>query len=224
MAAVVRIFAAEFVGTLLLTFLSAGAIIQSVDAGNFGPGLLSMALAYGIAYAIAVSVAGAASGGHVNPAVSVALCLTGRLRASRLPIYLAAQLLGGLGGAALLRPMFSTDVLAAASFGTPVPADGLGIVLVVLIEAILTLFLVLAFWGTVVDPRGPAMGGFGVGLAVFANVLVGSSISGAGMNPARVFGTAALGGGWNTHVAYWIGPIFGAIAGALYYRYLMYEE
>ncbi len=89
-----------------------------------------------------------------------------------------------------------------------------------LVEIILTFFLVIAIWGTAVDDRGPSIGGFGIGLTIAADILMGGPITGAAMNPARTFGPALTGGGFDgiNHLVYWIGPIVGAVIAALIYN------
>src|SRR5258706_1550886 len=100
-------------------------------------------------------------------------------------------------------------------------APGVSFGMGVLIEAVLTFFLLLAVFGTAVDPRAPKIGGFGIGLTVLVDVLVGGPLTGASMNPARTFGPALAGGFWQNDLVYWIGPIIGAIIAALIYEYVI---
>ena len=94
-----------------------------------------------------------------------------------------------------------------------------------LTEIVLTALLVFAVFGTAVDSRAPKIGGFGIGLMIAANILMGGPISGASMNPARTFGPALVGGVWNAHWVYWVGPIVGAlIAGLLYHHVILADE
>ncbi|MGQ0719951.1 MAG: aquaporin [Candidatus Eiseniibacteriota bacterium] len=218
------VFAAELVGTFFLTFLGAGAILQATALGEAGFGLLGIALAHGIALSIAVSLAMNVSGGHINPAVTIAMLVGGKVKAGAVPIYLIAQVGGSLLAALVLRSMFSGEVIDAAKLGTPGPGPGFGMGTVIFVEFVLTFILVVSVWGTAVDKRAPAIGGFGVGLAVFADILVGGPITGAAMNPARVLGPALAGGYWDLHAAYWIGPILGGIAATLFYKGLVLQE
>ncbi len=128
-------------------------------------------------------------------------------------MYLSAQILGSALAAFVLTLVFPADVVSAAGLGTPVPAPNVTFALVVLVEAVLTFLLMFAVWGTAVDPRAPKIGGFGIGLVVLFDILVGGPITGAGMNPARVMGPAIVGNVWSMHAAYWIGPIVGALVG-----------
>jgi glycerol uptake facilitator-like aquaporin len=85
------------------------------------------------------------------------------------------------------------------------------------IEALLTFFLVLAVYGTAVDPRHPPIGGLAIGLTVFVDILVAGNVTGAAMNPARAFGPAVVSNFWTNQLVYWIGPLIGgAVAGVIY--------
>jgi aquaporin Z len=219
-----KLFAAEFVGTFFLTFIGAGAILQSTAMGDAGFGLLGIALAHGIALSLAVSATMNITGGHINPAVSVSMVLCGKLPAGKLPLYVIAQVAGSAVAALMLKFMFSPEIVAAAGLGTPAPAAGVTMAKVIFVEILLTFVLIVSIWGTAVDKRAPAIGGFGVGLAVFMDILVGGPITGAAMNPARVLGPAMVGGVWDMHLAYWVGPIIGAILGGLFWKLFILEE
>src|SRR5437870_2175140 len=76
--------------------------------------------------------------------------------------------------------------------------------------------------GKAVSSEAPKIGGFGIGLAIFVDILVGGSLTGAVMNPARAFGPALIAGQWDAHAVYWIGPLIGAgVAGALWKAVLL---
>ncbi len=213
-----RIFVAELIGIFFLTFIGAGSILQNAAMGDGGYGLLGIALAHGVALAVGVSATAATSGGHLNPAVSIALAATGVIRWGLVPVYLAAQILGSTLAAFVLTLLFSPEIASAVGLGTPVPALGVSFGTVVLAELVMTFLLVFAVWGTAVDPRAPKIAGFGIGLTVFFDILVGGPITGAAMNPARVLGPAIIGGIWTMHPAYWIGPVLGGVAGAFVYK------
>jgi aquaporin Z len=220
----VSIFAAEFVGTFLLTFVGAGVILQTTSLGADGFGLLGVALANGVILSIAVTAAMNVSGAHFNPAVTIALIVCGKCRPLSAPLYVAAQILGAWFAALLLTAMFSAEVVSLARLGTPAPAPGVTWGTLLLVEIVLTFVLAIAIWGTAVDSRSPNVGGFGIGLAVFCDILVGGPISGAAMNPARVLGPALVGGVWDMHAAYWIGPVIGAVLGSVFYKTLIYRD
>ena len=103
---------------------------------------------------------------------------------------------------------------SAEADGAPFP-EGL------VVEAILTFFLVSAVFGTVVNPEAPKVGGFGVGLVLLFDILVGGPLTGAAVNPARAFGPALVAGQWVAHVVYWVGPILGGVAAALLWEHVL---
>ena len=211
----VRPLAAEFVGTLLFVFLGVGSVVA-----NSGP--LGVALAHGVGMAIIVSMTMSISGGHMNPAVTVGLWIANRFDGRFVGQYIAAQLLGAILGAALVKALFPHVAVATALVGTPRLASDVTFMQGVWIEAVLTFFLVSAVFGTAVSTEAPKIGGFGIGLAIFVDILVGGSLTGAVMNPARAFGPALVAGQWDAHAVYWIGPLIGAaVAGALWKAVLL---
>ena len=177
-------------------------------------GLTAVALAHTLVVAVMVSAGLHVSGGHINPAVTLGLAVTGRITLFRSALYTAAQLLGSA---------LACLLLAFLTGGAPTPvhalAPGVGALQGVLMEVVLTFSLLFAVYATVVDPRR-AVGGMGpllVGLVVGANVLAGGPFSGASMNPARSFGPALAAGVWADHWVYWVGPLIGGpLAGLVY--------
>ena len=113
------------------------------------------------------------------------------------------------------------DAIVATGLGTPAPGEGVSAVTALLTEGCLTFLLVFAIFGTAVDSRAPKIGGFGIGLTIAADILMGGPISGASMNPARTFGPGLVGGVWNAHWVYWVGPIAGALVAGLLYHHLI---
>lgn len=211
---------AEGCGTFWFFFIGAGAILT--DAAFGAGGLLTIALAHGVTLAIAVSAFGAISGGHFNPAVTFGLALAGRHPWARVPTYWVAQLVGGLAAGFALRYVFDFAIAAvdATHLGTPALAGGVTPVTGVLIEAVLTLFLVWAVYGTAVSPLAPRIAGFGIGLTVMTDILLGGPLTGAAMNPARHVATAVPALFFDNWWVYWVGPLLGAAVAALSIRYI----
>ena len=211
---------AELIGTFAFVFLGAGSIItNTLTHGALG--LLGIALAHGLALAIMITVFAATSGGHINPAVTIGMLVTRRIEPVLGLLYIVAQLVGATLAGLLLQAVFPFAVWQAAELGTPLLAPGVSFGTGVLVEAVLTFFLLLAVFGTAVDPRAPKIGGFGIGLTVAVDILVGGALTGASMNPARTFGPALAGGFWQNDLVYWIGPIIGAVIAALIYQYVI---
>ena len=215
---------AEFVATFALVFVGAGAVILA-SSGTLD--LLGVALAHGLVLAIMVSVTGHISGGHVNPAVTIALWTAGKVTSLRTVVYVVAQLLGAVVGALLLRYVVGGEAFEAAGGGTPALGPGISVGKGIVIEAILTFFLVFAVFGTAVDIRGPwnKTGGFTIGLVIAFDIIAFGPYTGAAMNPARWFGPALVAGVWNDSLVWIVGPIAGGIiAGVLYATVFLRSE
>lgn len=210
---------AEFIGTLALIFIGAGSICAD-KLTNGGVGLVGIALAHGLTIAVMVSAVGHISGGHINPAVTIGAWIAKKISTREALIYWAAQLAGGVAGAGLLTVLFDDATRAAVHWGTPAlaahvwsPVGGM------LVECILTFFLVFVVFATAIDERGAfkAVGGFAIGMVVTFDILAGGPVTGAAMNPARAFGPALAANFWAHHWVYWAGPLLGGLlAGALY--------
>src|SRR5512133_1375564 len=184
-----RALLAEACGTFWFFFIGAGAIIA--DANGSGGGLVSVAFAHGITLAVAISAFGALSGGHFNPAVTFGLAIAGRHPWARVPTYWIAQLVGGLAAGFALRYVFDSAIAAIdkTHLGTPALAGTITPAVGIVVEALLTIFLVWAVYGTAVSPLAPRIAGFGIGLTVLTDILMGGPLTGAAMNPARWFAT-----------------------------------
>lgn len=108
--------------------------------------------------------------------------------------------------------------------GTPA-IQGLSSAQGIIVEAILTFFLVFVVFGTGVDSRAAKIGGLAIGFTVTLDILFGGPLTGAAMNPARVFGPALAANYWPFHYVYWIGPMIGGgLPGLLYGRCLLVPE
>jgi len=214
MRAVVRPLLAEFLGTFALVFIGAGAVV--VDAAKGGAlGLTGIALANAAILSVMVTATLAISGACFNPAVALALWLTNRITASRAGLYVVTQLAAAVLAALALKwlaPAMAGDV---TSYGVPRIAGDITLTGAILIEAVLTLLLVSAIFGTAVSPEAPKVGGFGIGVTVLGTILVGGPLTGAAMNPARAFGPALVGADWHGQAAWWLGPALGAAVAAI---------
>jgi aquaporin Z len=89
------------------------------------------------------------------------------------------------------------------------------------IEAIMAFFLVSAVFGTCVHPEAPRVGGFGIGLTLAADILMGGGLTGAAVNPARAFGPALVAGDLVAQIVYWIGPILGGVVAGLLWEHVL---
>jgi len=220
-----KVLMAEALGTFYLCFAGIAAILATTPAVGGGGGLVAIALAHGLALSIAVHIFGGISGAHVNPAVTVAMLATGRIRPALAGLYIVAQLAGATVAALVCKVVFPPDAVNAAMLGIPLPAPWVSPGTLIIVEAVLTFLLVMAVFGTAVDDRGKTVkiGGFGIGLTVAFDILAGGPVTGASMNPARSFGPALVAGHWAWHWAYWVAPILGGVAAALLYHHFLLE-
>jgi aquaporin Z len=210
---------AEFVGTLLFVLVGAGSVVANVS----GPGgSLGIALAHGIGLAVIVTIMLPISGGHINPAVSVALWIGKQIDAKTLGRYVLAQLLGAIVAALLIKALFPASMARITSLGTPQPSGAIGgMIPAIALEALFTFFLVSAVYGTCVSPQAQKVAGFAVGLTVLVCALGGGILTGAVMNPARAFGPALVSWDWHGQAIYWLGPLIGAALAAALWKYLL---
>lgn len=213
-----RHFAAEFIGTFALVFVGGAAIITSPVASPQAA-LLDIALAHGLILGIMVSATMRISG-HLNPAVTAGFLVTRRIEPMMAVVYWIAQILGAVLAAYALKGLFPESVAMAARLGGQSISADVTLFQAMCLEAIATFFLVFVVFGTAVDPDGPRVGGFAIGLTVSAGILAIGPLTGGSMNPARSFGPAIVSGFFDGQSVYWIGPLVGGIAAALLYDWL----
>jgi MIP family channel proteins len=213
---------AEFAGTFALVFFGVGAIVadQFLRGGNpqLGFGLMGVALAQGLAMAIMVTSLGHISGGHFNPAVTIAFWVTRKSSTFDTLAYWAAQCAGAIAAAYLLKRL-PFEAWSSVQLGTPDLASGISRTTGMIVEAVTTFFLVFVFFATAVDARGTfnRIAGFAIGLTVTLGVMLGGPFTGGAMNPARALGSAVAANHWTNHGVYWIGPLAGGVAAGWLY-------
>jgi aquaporin Z len=218
-------FSAELIGTFWLVFGGCGAAVLSAAVPGVGIGYAGVALAFGLTVLTMAYAIGHISGCHLNPAVSVGLVVARRFPVSELPVYIAAQLIGGALGATVLlqiasgKPGFSLDGgFASNGFGAHSPG-GYSAGACFLAEVVLTcLFLVIILGAT--DRRAPS--GFvpiAIGLGLTLIHLIGIPVTNLSVNPARSTGPAIFVGGWALEQLwmFWLAPIVGGVLGGLIY-------
>lgn len=210
---------AELIGTFALIYVGVLVLV-----GGFGAkgDLLAIALAHGLTIAVMASATMAISGGQLNPAVTVGLLAARKIDAPQAGVNIVAQFIGGLlGGYLGMMSLGGVDITAG------VPDLGAGVTLgqAILVEAILTFFLVFVIFGTAVDGRFHArLGALAIGLTVALDIMAGGPITGAAMNPARWLGAAVPAMHFNNALVYFVGPLIGAIAAALLYTHVLEER
>lgn len=206
---------AELVGTFALIFVGMGSIVFVQSSG-----LIGVAFAHGLTIAIMASAVGHISGGHFNPAVTLAFVVTRRIAPLLAVVYWLAQLAGGVLGALALRGLFPSE--ANLDQGVPVVNETISVGAGLGLEALLTFFLVWVIFATAVDPGGAfkSIAGLAIGLTITIDILAAGPLTGAAMNPARALGPELVQSIWDDFWIYLVGPAVGAAVAALAYDWL----
>jgi len=206
--------AAEFVGVFALVFVGGGSLIYGDVTGA--------ALAHGLVIAVMVSAVGHISGGHINPAVTFGFFVTRRITVRLAAVYWVAQLTAAIAGAALLAWVLPTQIQNGINLGAPAVytqiTSGQGVV----IEAVLTFFLVWVVFATAADARGAfkQIAGLAIGFTITLDVLFAGKLTGGMMNPARAFDPQLVGNHWTNWWVWYLGPLAGGAVAAVLYELL----
>ncbi|MFP3854278.1 MAG: MIP/aquaporin family protein [Anaerolineales bacterium] len=202
---------AEFVGTFALVFVGAGAAaLGAVD-------VVGVALAHGLILMAVVYAFGNLSGAHVNPAVTFGLLLRSEIELLKAVTYWVAQLLGGaVAGFGLL------FVLGGPTndLGATLLAEGVNPLQGLVLEAILTFFLVTSVLRSAVRGEAGNAAGAAIGLTLAASILIGGPLTGGSLNPARTIGPALAATQFADLWVYFVGPLMGGAVAALLDRWL----
>ncbi len=224
---------AEFFGTFAVVFFAAGALCADQYLRSSGQGsitVLGLALAYGLTVGIMVTAIGHVSGGHLNPAVTVGFWVSRRLSTMQTLLYWVAQLLGAIAAAYALVIILPDSSWRPEALGSinPTLAPDFTRLHGMLLEGVMTFFLVFVFFASSVDAKGAfnKVAGFAIGLAVTVDALCGLPFTGAAVNPARAFGPALVTRNhWTNHGVYWVGPLLGGVlAGVIYDRIFLADQ
>src|SRR5436190_18588053 len=222
---------AEFIGAFTLIFAGAGATLAitkaltpaltsapAVDVYG-GLTLVGIALANGLAIAVMVSAVGHISGGHFNPAITLGFLVTRRIAPSLAVVYWSMQFAGAAAAAALLRWFYPETARRLTHLGAPGLTSGVSVWQGLVIEIVLTFFLVWVVFATAADPGGAfkSIAGLAIGLTITVDVLMGGPMTGAAMNPARAFGPELLSRHWTDAWVWYVGPFVGGALAALIY-------
>jgi aquaporin Z len=220
--------AAEFLGTAWLVLGGCGAAVLAAAFPNVGIGLLGVSLAFGLTVLTMAFAIGHISGCHLNPAVSLGLCVGGRFSWRNLPPYVAAQVLGGAAGAAILYVIASGqagfDVSGGfASNGYAEHSPGhYSLGAAAICEVVMTFAFLFVILGAT-DARAPV--GFApiaIGLALTLIHLISIPVTNTSVNPARSTGVAIFVGGWALEQLwlFWVAPLVGAALAGVAYRFV----
>lgn len=223
---------AEFIGTFWLVLGGCGSAVLAATFSDVGIGLLGVSLAFGLTVLTMAFAIGHISGCHLNPAVSFGLWSSGRFSVTELGPYIAAQVVGGIAGAAVLFVIASgqtgfdvTAGFASNGYGEHSPG-GYSLVAALVTEIVMTfMFLIIILGAT--DKRAPA--GFApiaIGLGLTLIHLISIPVTNTSVNPARSTGVAIFQGDWALSQLwlFWLAPIVGAILAGVVYKWFETEE
>ena len=195
----------EFIGTFALIFVGAGAV--AIDIG----GLAGAAFAHGFVVVAFIYAYGHISGTHINPAVTLGLLIAGEIECAAAIGYWIVQFLGGI----LLNVLLPNP----GDLGVTILTEGVTPIQGLVVEIVLTFFLVNTIFNTAVSGKAGNFAGLAIGLALIACIFMGGPLTRASLNPARTLGPAIFSTApqWNNIWLYFVGPCIGAILAALLY-------
>jgi aquaporin Z len=216
-------YVAEFLGTFCLVLIGCGSAV--IAGGHIG--YAGIAFAFGLTVLAMVYAIGPISGCHINPAISVAMLIAGKMKGKDCLMYIIAQCLGAIVGAAILLAIASGldgysrghVGLGQNGFGDNSPA-GYSLAACFLAEVVLTAIFLFVIFGSTSKNAPKGFAGVSIGFSLVLIHLVGIPITGTSVNPARSLGPALLVAGdaikevWLFIVA----PILGAIVAALIWK------
>lgn len=219
-----RKYIAEFIGTMTLVLFGTG--IAVLSGGN----LVATSLAFGLAIVASAYVIGNISGCHVNPAVSLAMLVSGKLNRKDFCFYVVAQVLGALLGTAILYLILSntnigTLELGANGYGS-MSASGINLLGAIVTEIVLTFIFVYTILGVTSDESKGSVAGIVIGLTLVFVHLLGIGLTGTSVNPARSLAPALFLGGTALKQVwvFIVSPLIGSVIAALVYKYLNKED
>ena len=222
-------YSAELVGTLVLVLMGCGA---AVIAGNY-IGIIGISFAFGLTLLAMMYMIGNISGCHINPAITVAMLVTGKMKGKDAGFYVLAQFIGGIIGAGLVwviargNPSFNlaTNGLFQNGFDAHSPL-GYSLAACFIAEVILTAILLLVYLGSTSKIAHKGFASIAVGVTFLVIYFIGIPITSASFNPARSLGPAVFVGG-DALTQIWlfiVAPIIGGIIGAVVWKYFFEEE
>jgi aquaporin Z len=217
-----KVFVAECIGTFALVFIGAGTALVGVGE------LLGVALAHGLVVTVFAYTYGHISGSHINPAVTFGLALNNTIKWVEAVFYWLAQFVGAIVAAYVLKIVVDSanlsDIQGAATVGALTESAPF---IAMVVEIILTFFLVNTILHTAVAGKGGELAGLAIGLTLIFAILAGGPLTGASLNPARTFGPALVIGSFTdpmTYLIYFVGPLIGAALAVGVFRFLDHQE
>ena len=223
---------AEFIGTFWLVLGGCGSAVLAAAFPDVGIGLLGVSLAFGLTVLTMAFAIGHISGCHLNPAVSFGLWSGGRFPTAELGPYIAAQVAGGIAGAAILYVIASgqagfdaTAGFASNGYGEHSPG-GYSMTSALVTEVVMTFMFLFIILGAT-DKRAPqGFAPIAIGLGLTLIHLISIPVTNTSVNPARSTGVAIFQGDWAISQLwmFWLAPIVGAVIAGIVYKWFETEE
>jgi aquaporin Z len=224
-----RKYLAEFIGTFVLVFMGCG---SAVLAGKY-IGFVGISFAFGLSVLVMVYAIGSISGCHINPAISISMLASGKMKARDAVIYVIVQCVGAvvaslvLYGVAVGNPGYSIAVngLGQNGYGEASPG-GFSMLSGFIAEVILTFIFLLVIYGSTSEKAPKGFAGIAIGLSLVLIHLVGIPVTGTSVNPARSLGPAVVVGGTALSQLwlFWVAPILGGLIAALVWHLLESQQ
>ncbi|WP_421939386.1 aquaporin Z [Pedobacter sp.] len=224
-------FSAELLGTMVLVLMGCGSAVIAGANGTTGVGLLGISFAFGLSVVAMAYAIGHISGCHINPAISIAMVIAGRMKAGEAAYYIVAQILGGILGAGVLmmiasgKPEYNLAVNGLGQNGfDALSPQHYSLHAGLIAEIIFTfIFLLVIFGATSTKNINGGFAGLAIGLSLVLIHIVGIPVTGVSVNPARSIGPAILVGGealsqvW----AFIVAPLVGAALSAVVWKFVL---
>lgn len=230
--ALTRRLAAEFIGTMWLVFGGCGSAVLAAAFPSVGIGLLGVSFAFGLTVLTMAFAIGHVSGCHLNPAVSVGLCVAKRMPPSELLPYIVTQVVGAIAGAGVLyviasgKAGFSLSGGFASNGYAEHSPGGYSLLASFVAEAFLTCIFLIVILGST-DERAPqGFAPIAIGLCLTLIHLISIPVTNTSVNPARSTGPAVFVGDWALTQLwlFWVAPILGAVIAGVLYSWLGGEK
>jgi aquaporin Z len=208
-----RAYLAELLGSFLFFTIGYSSVAAFGAAGVPTSGLLVVPFAFGLGLLAAIFAFGHVSGGHFNPAVTVAMVLDGRTKPADSVGYIIAQVIGAIGAGAVVLIAVSQDAVKA---GVTKPGTGVSDIGAFILEVVFTTGFIAVILAS--TKRVPALAPLAIPLTLVSIHFASATLSGASVNPARSIGSAVVGGDLSALWIYLLAPMAGAVVGWAVYR------
>ena len=222
-----RAYVAEFIGTYALVFFSSLSVTvflsNVLGVSSPAASFIGIAFTSGLVLMTMVYAIGWISGCHVNPAVTITAVVLRKLDFDDGLAYIVAQLLGAvLAGWTHMLIQPGNGALTGYGGVSPGPPLGGNDLVALVVELIITFFLMFAYYAVLYTNRVPAgASGIMIGMMLTADILIAGPLTGGAANPARALGPAVASGYYSSLWLYWVGPIIGALLAGFVYEYLL---